>query len=165
MSEKLKGIEKAAKKSFAYRNIKKEFTSFEATPNVTPNAHLELGEHYETKIVEDRPDDWFEFQQIGVESVGVKNIINMLAKRQENALDGRFAYKDEEAIDTSMIDPMDPEGIKRMATGSEAATKKLEAIAKSVGLTADELVDAMIKGNLSEVIEFKKTVEESEESK
>lgn len=164
MSETKRSGRSIAAKTICYRNIKKDFTKFVATPNITPNSHLELGEHYETKVVEDRPDDWFEFQQIGVESVGVKNIINMLAKRQENAFDGRFLFKDEEAMDTSMIDPMDPEGIKRMATGSTAASEKLEALAKSVGLTAEELVDSMIKGNLAEVIESKK-VEESEESK
>jgi hypothetical protein len=163
MSGKALSVEKIAARTFAYRNIKKDFTEFKACENVTKNAHLELGEHYETKIVEDRPDDWFEFQQLGLESVGVKNIIAMLAKRGENPYDGRFAFKDEEAIDISMIDPMDPESVKRMATGAAAASEKLEALAKSVGLTAEELVDHMIKGDLATFIESKKVTETAKE--
>lgn len=155
----------AKKSSFAYRNIKKDYSKFKATPIVTKNAHLELGEHYETKIVQDRNDDWFEFQQQGVDSVGVKNIIDLLSKRREDPFDGRFMFKDSEASDTSMIDPMNPAEVQRMAANTKAAQERLEALANSVGLTVDELVNGLVKGDLGQVIQSKKVVESTSDDK
>lgn len=150
MSDK---VEQKAANSFSYRNIKKDFQVFEGTPEITSNFHLELGEHNETVIVEDRNDDWVEIHKQGVESVGVKNIIEILAKRNEDAFDGRFAYKDSEALDTSMINPMDPEGVRKMVEGKGAAESKLAEIAKGLGVSVDDLVDSFIKGTLNDLIQ------------
>lgn len=154
MSEKRKQDVQAAK-TFAYRGIKKEFTKFQDYSLITPNAHLELGENNEAVVVEDRPDDWFEIAQKDADKVGLANILELARRRGENPFDGRYAFKNEEALDLGDLDPNDPESVKAAIGLGKEATEKLEATAKQLGVSVDELVDAFVKGSLNALIESK----------
>lgn len=157
MSEKTKKVKREAATSFAYRNIKKDFTKFKPNEVITKNYHLELGEHNEAKIVEDRPDDWFEIAQIGVDQVGLANILEIARRRGENAFDGRYAFKDDEALDLGDLDAKDPEAVKAAIAAGSAAQQKLEETAGQLGVSVDELIDSMLKGTLATLIKDKTT--------
>lgn len=137
-------------KTFAYRNIKKEFRPVKGYVNITTQYHLELGEHNETKIVQDRNVDWQELANKDMDKVGLANVLELARKRglPQNA----FMFKDEEALDLSTLDPNDPNAVNQVVTDGAAAHEKLEAIAAQLGVSVDALIDAFIAGTLNEVI-------------
>lgn len=142
----------AAVTCFSHRNIKKEFTKFVGTPTITKNAHLELGEHNETKIVEDRNDDWFELQQRDVDKVGLANILDLARKQGINAYDGRYSFKDGEAMDLSDMNPNDPESIKSTIDAGTAAMAELKATAEKLGVSVSDLITAAAQGTLASLV-------------
>lgn len=150
MSDKTNNVVETGKKSFAYRNIKKEFRTPKSYENVTTQFHLELGEHNETKIVQDRNVDWQELANKDMDKVGLANILE-LARRRGISADA-FAFKDNEALDLSGLDPMDPNAVNEAVSAGSDASKKLEAIAGQLGISVDDLVNAFIAGTLNEVI-------------
>ena len=154
---------KEAAKSFAYRGIKKDFNVFKDYPLITPNAHLELGEHNEAVIVEDRPDDWHEIAQKDADKVGLANILEIARRRGENPYDGRYAFQDGDALDLGNLDPKDPESVKAALGQTSEAQSKLEGIAAKLGISVDELVDSFIKGTLASLIESKSSNTSTEE--
>lgn len=150
MSDKTNTVVETGKKSFAYRNIKKEFRTPKSYENITTQFHLELGEHNETKIVQDRNVDWQELANKDMDKVGLANILELARKRGISA--NAFAFKDEEALDLSTLDPNDPNAVNQVVTDGAAAHEKLEAIAAQLGVSVDALIDAFIAGTLNEVI-------------
>lgn len=158
-----KVVSKKVGKSFAYRCIKKDFTSFGKAKNITPEFHLELGENNEAVIVEDRPTDWFALAQKDADKVGLANILEIARRRGENPYDGRYAFKDEEALDLGDMDAKNPESVKQAIAAGSQAQKKLEATAAQLGVSVDELVDSFVKGTLSALIEKNVKVDEQSE--
>lgn len=155
-------VKKIAATSFSYRNIKKSFTTFRACPEVTKDRHLELGQNNEAVIVDDRNVDWVELAQRDVDKVGLANILEIARRRGENPYDGTYAFKDEEALDLGELNPNDPESISKTLGASKEASAKLEAVAKRLGCSVDELIDSFIKGSLSELIVSKVGTKEGE---
>lgn len=155
MSEKQKlKKETAAITSFAYRNIKKDFTPDRETETITKQFHLERGEHNEAVIVEDRKTDWLELANKDADKCGLAYVLD-LARRTGQGLE-QFGFKDSEAMDSSFIDPMDPsKSLEKAASSLGSNTEKLEKIAKQLGVSTDELIDSFIKGQLAELISAK----------
>ena len=150
-------------KEFAYRNIKKEFTTFKPVEMITKNYHLELGEHNDTVVVEDRPDDWFEIAQIDADKVGLVNVLEIARRTGDNVFDGRYSFKDNEALDISELDPNNPNKTIAQLQAGQEAQKKLAATAEQLGVSVDDLVDAFVKGTLSTLIASKLPSEEKKE--
>lgn len=149
-----------AKKSFAYRNIKKEFTTFETADVISKQFHLELGENYEVKVVQDRDRDWQELANKDVDKVGLAAVLAAATKRGD-PLDA-FMFKDEEALDISRLDPDNPAAMESALSGSKESTAKLNGLAAKLGMTTDELISAFMDGSLANKIEAKVKPEEKE---
>lgn len=149
-SEAVKTPEIKTPTAFNVRNIKKEYNKATKYEVVDKQFHLELGENYETKIVQDRNVDWQELANKDIDKVGLANVLE-LARRRGDPL-ANFAFKDSEAMDLSGLDPMQPQDVAKVASGASEADAKLEALAKQIGISKDALVDAFIKGTLADVI-------------
>lgn len=147
--------------SFQYRNIKKDFTTFLPHETVTSQCHLELDSDNKTKIVDDRNIDWVELQNKDVDSVGLANILDMARRGQVNL--ASFGFKDSEAIDTSVIDPMNPDALKDTLDTSQSE-KKLKEIASQLGISVEILVDSFVNGTLGQMIKEKTQTQVKEET-
>lgn len=163
MSEKARNEVVKAATTIAYRNIKKDSHVFDSYSNEFPNAHLELGENNETVVVEDRPDDWFEIAQQDKDKVGLANIIDIVRRQGGDPFDGRFAYKDEEALDLSGLDPKDPESVKAAVSKGADALKELKATAEKLGVSVDQLISASIDGSIGELVKKSEEVKAKSE--
>ena len=143
--------------SFSVRNIKKEFVKFKSESCVTKQAHLEVDEGNKIKIVKDRNRDWFELANKDADKVGLTNILELARKRGQDF--SAFAFKDEEAVSLSGLDPMNPQDMQKKLN-SNTPLKKLEGTAKQLGLTVDELVKAVAEGTLSTILKEKSVKKE-----
>lgn len=148
---KTKTPELNAARSFSYRNIKKEFRTPSKEESITKQFHLELGEKNEVVIVEDRPCDWQELANKDADKVGLANVLD-IARRQGLDVHNIYAFKDVEAIDTSMIDTMNPGSIKEVVASKDESMKKLESTAAQLGVSVADLVNAAISGSLDKFI-------------
>lgn len=169
MSEKINNQtgELIAAKSFSYRGIKKEFTTFEAPEVITSDFHLELGENNESVIIEDRKVDWAELANKDVDSVGLRHVLENLARQGQSVKDvmrnKTFSFDNSEAIDTSMIDPENPDSIKVLQKQNNEAQSKIDAIAAQLGVSSDKLVKMFSEGKLSDLIAAKAEADKTAE--
>lgn len=145
--------------TICYRNIKKEFNKFAAYGEpVSTQFHLELAENNQAKKVQDRNCDWAELHDKDVDQVGLANILRLMQRGQLGF--GQTMFKDDEALDVAAI----PEDINQIKPSETNA--KLEALAKKLGVSVNDLVDAFINGTLTSLIEEKmKSTEEIKEVK
>lgn len=150
-----------AAKCFSCRNIKKEFNVFADTESVTKQYHLELTENNEVVVVEDRPTDWVELANKDVDQVGLANVLGIIERQ---GLDVRTAcvFRDEEAIDTSMLDPMNPHVYQQATEAKDESYKKLQATAASLGVSVDTLLTAAMTGTLENLIKANQEKTKSE---
>lgn len=146
----------AAKRSFTCRNIKKDFTQFKATEGITPEFHLELTKEQETVIVEDRPTDWLELANKDVNNVGLAYVLDVI---QNQGLDVRkvCAFKDDEALDSSKIDPMSTHNYRDALQGQKSAMAELEATAAKMGVTVDSLIKAALSNKVEDLVKLQTT--------
>lgn len=145
-----KEVVKTEKKpiTICYRNIKKEFNKFEgAGEPISPQYHLELDEKNAVKKVQDRNRDWAELADKDVNQVGLANILRLMSKGQMSF--GQTMFKDDEAIDTSVI----PDDVSTLS--GKDPTKKLEVLATKLGVSVDDLIQAFMNGGLNDLIETK----------
>lgn len=145
-----KTANKTAKKGFSYRNIKKDFTKFDKVEHITTDFHLELGEKNQAVIVQDRNVDWAARADKDVNKVGLANILEIARKRGEDL--SKFMFKDEEAMDTSELNPMDPNSVRATIGEGEQAQTKLKQIADQLGVSVEKLVEEFIAGNVESLI-------------
>lgn len=146
---------------FKYRNFKKDFNKPYHYSNLSEQKHLELGEHNEVVIVDDRPTDWTEFVNNNVDKVGLVNVLE-LARRRGDSI-AKFAYDDKEALDLSDMDPMNPQAINKVIAGQEEAADKLVGIAKQLGVSVDDLVKSFMNGTFNDLVASKVNTEEKKE--
>lgn len=171
MSEKINNTTSAKlpRSMFAYRNIKKDFTKFESTEEITTQRHLELTEYNGTKIVDDRNVDWFMLAQQDADSVGLANILALATKNKQNLAQfamrnaEQYALKDSETADISMVDPMNPDAMEKLAQSGNNAENKLKALAQKLDLSLDQLIENVVNGTLEKVISDKLVKKEENE--
>lgn len=149
------------KTSFQCRNIKKDFHKPTDYSAIEEQKHLELGPNNEVVIVDDRPIDWQEFQNQNVDKVGLANVLELARRRGESLT--KFMFKDEEALDTSALNPMDPTSVKEVIASQDASVKKLEGIAAQLGVSVDTLVKAFMDGTFNDLVAAKVKTDEVKE--
>lgn len=164
-------IKKAPIQTFAYRNIKKDFTKFIATADINKQRHLELTEYNGTKIVDDRNVDWFELAQKDADQVGLANILAIATRNKQNLAQfamrnaQEYALKDSECADLSMVDPMNPDKMAALAAQKDSSYKKLEGLAKQLDISVDTLIESVMTGGLEKIISEKLEVKKESEVK
>lgn len=149
--EKSKKVENRA---FQYRCIKKNFQKPLKSEFLVKDFHLERGEKDEVIIVEDRKIDYVELSNKDVNNVGLSNILELARRGAINLRSCQYNPK-VEAVDTSSIDPMNPQGLEEVLTNTKNNEKKLSDIASSLGLSIDELISSMLDGSFSSLISKK----------
>lgn len=146
-SEVIKPIERS---NFSYRCIKKEFYKPIPSEVITKQFHLELGEKYETIIVEDRKTDWLELANKDLDQCGLANVLKLAQKGLVDT--SSLAFSDDEALDLGGLDPMDPSSVNKVISSQAENVKKLEAIAAKVGCSVDELITSTLQGTIADLI-------------
>lgn len=150
-------VKKTEKKTFAYRNIKKELNVFPSYSEFSDEFHIELGADGEMVIVEDKPTDWRELANKNADKVGLAYVLQVAARTGQMPA----PFMDSEAIDVTMINPNDPDGLHQLA--KEDYKAKVDELAQKLGVSVDELLKAFISGQLEELITSKTgKTEESE---
>ena len=143
----------AAVRKIKYRCFEKEFTDFVPSENITEQKHLDFDEKGVVVIVDDRPCDWLELANKDVDKVGIKYVLEMAKKGLVDPETLRF--RDEEALDLSKINPMDPQSIKDIIGSTEENANKLETISKKLGVSVNDLIQAFASGKLADLVESK----------
>lgn len=153
---------KTESKTFTYRNfVDKPQSELVGSVELTSNYHLERGENWDVKVVEDRATDWKELANKDVDKVGLSAV---LAMAQKGLVDPEtLAFNDSEALDLGALDPMDPQSVKTtISKGAEAETK-LKGIAEQLGVSVDKLVESFLNGSFADLV-AEKTKKEGEEN-
>lgn len=152
---------KAAVRKIKYRCFEKEFTDFIPCETVTEQKHLDYDDKGVVVIVDDRPCDWQELADKDVDKVGIKYVLEMAKKGLVDSETLRF--RDEEALDLSKINPMDPQAIKDVIGSTQENAQKLESIAKELGVSVNDLVQAFASGTLGSLVDSKTATVEKKE--
>lgn len=142
-----------AAKKYSVRNITKEFHAPLEIDPITTQFHIELGEKSEMVIVQDRDIDWVELANRDVDTVGLANILEIARRRGDDL--SSFAFKDDEAMDLSELDPMNPQKTVSLLKGQDESRQKLEALADQLGVSVSDLISAAVNGTLEKVISDK----------
>lgn len=151
----------AAIKVVKYRNIQKEeVNTADDFETITKDYHLELGENNQAVIVEDRSVDWNELQNRDIDQVGLANILELARRRGDDL--AKFAFMDDEAMDLSDMNPMDPQAVNDMVASQNASSEKLASIAQQLGVSVDTLVDAFVNGKFADLVATATKTEEKE---
>lgn len=161
MSEKKTNDVRKKVTSFSYRNIKKDLSVPYVYPTLSEQFHLEVGEHNQAVVVPDRPTDWEELQNTNVDKVGLQNVL-LLAQKRGDSL-AAFSFQDDEALDLSEINPMNPNAVKDVVASQKEASAKLDGIAQQLGVSTDTLVKAFMDGSFADLVASKIPTEKVEE--
>lgn len=149
-----KNVTKVESRAFQYRCIKKDFQKPLKSETLVKDFHLERGEKDEVIIVEDRKIDYVELSNRDVNNVGLSNILELARKGAINLRSCQYNPK-VEAVDTSMIDTMNPQGLQEVLTNTKKNEKKMSDIASSLGVSVDELISSMLDGSFSSLVSKK----------
>lgn len=149
-----KSVSKVESRAFQHRCIKKNFQDPLKSEFLVKDFHLERGEKDEVIIVEDRKIDYVELSNKDVNNVGLSNILELARRGAINLRSCQYNPK-VEAVDTSSIDPMNPQGLQEVLTNSKNNEKKLSDIASSLGVSIDELISSMLDGSFSSLVSKK----------
>lgn len=150
-------------KTFTKGFVKKDWQKPIEGENISEQKHLELTGLDTIEIVDDRPCDWFELQQKDADKVGLANVLEIARRRGDSM--AKFAFSDQEAIDTSGIDPMNVNQLQESIASINESSAKLDGIAQQLGMSTTELINAFISGSLTDAIQAKvnQVQQESEE--
>lgn len=162
MAEKVKtDVITKRQRKIAYRCFNKDFEKPQTFTEITSDYHLERGEKEEVVIVKDRNIDWLERANKDVPNVGLANVLK-LAQKGAISLDS-LAFKDSEAgNDISMIDPMNINENQKILANKDKNVKKLESLAKSLGVSLDDLAKSLMDGTFVDLVEKAKAPKEEE---
>lgn len=145
--------------SFAYRNIKKDYSIPETSSTISKQYHLELGAKNELLIIEDRDIDWFEIAQKDVENVGISAVLRDV---QRGLVDVNSLMTTDEGIDLSGLNVKDPQSVKDGISSISENEAKLKKLASQLGVSTDTLISKILDGSFSELIQEKSKLEVKE---